>query len=305
MVMNLLHVQEEQATTVQGGASSAGVNTRVLNTVKTNEISGASLASNKITLPTGTYEVYAGAACYRGDAHRAWLYNVTDAGVEVYGANNYARDGGGGSAARWTTSLVRGRFTIAATKDFELRHQIDNAEATNGLGIAGNDGRTEVYSFVQIREIVSDFDLLHVRDEKTAGTDGGTSTSATWHTRALNTVKTNEISGASLSSNQITLPAGTYSVEATAKYYNGDTAQAVLYNVTESKVDAFGMVQHCRSTLGHGDLCHVSGQFIISVATVFELRHNIANGVATNGLGTNSNDGSPEVYSDVLIRKLL
>jgi hypothetical protein len=56
--------------------------------------------------------------------------------------------------------------------------------------------------------------LLHVRDEKTLA-DGGTSTSS-YTKRDLNTVVTNEIAGASLSSNQITLPSGTYYINASA-----------------------------------------------------------------------------------------
>jgi hypothetical protein len=52
--------------------------------------------------------------------------------------------------------------------------------------------------------------LLHVRDEKSNGTAGGGSTSGSYETRTLNTVMTNEVSGASLTSNQIILPSGTY-----------------------------------------------------------------------------------------------
>ena len=61
--------------------------------------------------------------------------------------------------------------------------------------------------------------LLHIRDEKAQNTAGGTFTSGAWRTRDLNTVKTNEITGASLAANQITLPAGTYWVEWSAPAY--------------------------------------------------------------------------------------
>lgn len=40
--------------------------------------------------------------------------------------------------------------------------------------------------------------LLHVRDEQSSGVDGGTSTSVTWHTRDINTEKTNELAGCGL-----------------------------------------------------------------------------------------------------------
>ena len=56
--------------------------------------------------------------------------------------------------------------------------------------------------------------LFHVRDEKSSGTSGGNFSSGSYVTRTLNTSLTNEISGASLSSNQITLPSGTYYIQA-------------------------------------------------------------------------------------------
>ena len=56
--------------------------------------------------------------------------------------------------------------------------------------------------------------FLHIQDQKPQGTHGGTFTSGAWRTRDLNTVLTNTITGASLATNQITLPAGKYYVEA-------------------------------------------------------------------------------------------
>ncbi len=62
--------------------------------------------------------------------------------------------------------------------------------------------------------------LFHVRDEKASGSHGGTSVAGSFQTRVLNTSLTNEISGASLSSNQITLPSGTYYINARMPFYN-------------------------------------------------------------------------------------
>ena len=76
--------------------------------------------------------------------------------------------------------------------------------------------------------------LLHVRDEKTAGSDGGTLSSGSWQTRTLNTSVTNEIASASLASNQISLPAGTYYIEASAPSLGVDGHKVKLRNVTDS-----------------------------------------------------------------------
>lgn len=60
------------------------------------------------------------------------------------------------------------------------------------------------------------------------GTHGGTFTAGAWRTRDLNTVLTNTISGASLSNNQITLPAGKYYVEASAPTTIVHPGEAIL-----------------------------------------------------------------------------
>ena len=149
--LKLLHVQDEKGTTTHGGSASANTdNIRDLNTVKTNEISGASLSSNQITLPAGTYFVEALASGLAVDHHRAFLYNVTDSDIEVLGMQIFN--------SAWNTltsgfSPVYGRFTISGTKVFELRHRTQSAKADIGLGHYMNDTRSSIYSSVIIRKI--------------------------------------------------------------------------------------------------------------------------------------------------------
>ena len=136
--------------------------------------------------------------------------------------------------------------------------------------------------------------LLHVRDEKAQGTDGGGSGNGVL-TRDLNTVKVNEITGASLSSNQITLPSGTYYVEGMTSAFVPSDTQLYLYNVTDSSFEVDGL-----SLTNNVPL--MSGRFTISAQKVFEIRYNSSNGEPT-GRGRNSNE-STEVYTDVKIWKV-
>ena len=149
--LDLLHVQDEKGTTTHGGSASANTdNIRDLNTVKTNEITGASLSSNQITLPAGTYFVEAWASGLAVDHHRAFLYNVTDSDIEVLGMQIF------NSAFNTLTSAfspVYGRFTITGTKVFELRHRTQGAKADIGLGHYMNDTRSSIYSTVFIRKL--------------------------------------------------------------------------------------------------------------------------------------------------------
>lgn len=145
-----LYYRDEQANTINGGGSSAGVNTRVLNTEVMDTHSIASLASNQITLPAGTYRVKGLAPCFRGNRHKLSLYNVTDSTYTIVGQSLYADNvnlvGNSGS--------VNGQFTIAASKAFTLRHWIETAVATNGLGAASSSGiGNEVYAEVELWKV--------------------------------------------------------------------------------------------------------------------------------------------------------
>lgn len=112
--------------------------------------SSGAIANNQVCLVAGTYEIDASAPCRRVDEHVAWWYNVTDAGDEpgVYGTS----EDSGNSDGTTNRSFVHGRFTIADTKVFELRHRCTTTVATTGFGRATNL-RAEVYSQVILRKV--------------------------------------------------------------------------------------------------------------------------------------------------------
>lgn len=147
----LFHCRDEKANTTAGGTFTAGIwQTRILNTVKTNEISGASLSSNRITLPAGTYWIDAVAPCVQVGKSKAALFNVTDASFTITGDN-----GANDTTIGWVAkNLVRGRFTIAAPKAFELQHICTSTQATQGFGAAASSGLVEVYAEVLIWKVL-------------------------------------------------------------------------------------------------------------------------------------------------------
>lgn len=146
--------------------------------------------------------------------------------------------------------------------------------------------------------------VLHVQDEKAAGTNGGTFTSGAWQTRVLNTTKTNTITGASLASNQISLPAGSYWIEAQAPAYQVQAHIAKLYNVTGTADVLIGTTQQSSNTSAVTNASTVTGAFTLTGTTTLELQHrgnlsqtNTGFGVASPGFGV------VEVYSRVVIWK--
>ena len=142
----LLHVVDEKANNTSPQTFSTGQNTRELTTVKTNEITGASLSSNQITLPSGTYFAQAEANGYVNARHKISLYNTTDASYTLVGLSSNSH------ASYYTTSpsMLSGRFTISAQKVFELRHYIQSGSAS---GIAVNASLVEVYANVRIWKV--------------------------------------------------------------------------------------------------------------------------------------------------------
>jgi hypothetical protein len=142
-------------------------------------------------------------------------------------------------------------------------------------------------------------------DQKTNGTDGGTFTSGAFRTRDLNTtLGTNGISGSSIASNQITLPAGTYSIAANAPSLIVNQSSTRLYNITDSAVALVGGV-NCSSS---GDFTSVDsiirGTITIAATKVFEIQHYCATTRATNGFGQSASFGQAEIYTQITITKV-
>jgi hypothetical protein len=304
---NLLHVQDQKAANTDGGGFTAGAwQTRVLNTSLTNEIDGASLASNQITLPPGTYYIEALAPAYSVTQHKAKLYDTTGAADLLIGTSNHAS-----TSPAMNFSVVKGRFTLTVESVLELRHRCTTTKATNGFGTKSNYSVVEVYSDVriwqiedQVAEVVTG--TLITREEQTANTSGGSSSAATWHTRTLNTTPTNTIAGASVASNQITLPPGTYEIDATTPSYRGNRSTARLRDTTGAADLIIGTNAYSTNSAGANTSARntIKGRFTLTTTSVLELQTYIQTAFATRGLGVEANAGVVEVYSEAVVRQL-
>jgi len=142
----LLHVRDEKAS-ANGGSCIAGTQVRTLNTIITNEITGASLSSNRITLPAGTYYIDAQAPAFFCGRHRIFLYNYTDSSNIIIGLHTYSTANTGGDVNH---SFLYGRFTLTAQKEIELQHSTQVVKASNGLGLNPTDGLTGIFANVLI-----------------------------------------------------------------------------------------------------------------------------------------------------------
>jgi hypothetical protein len=146
-------------------------------------------------------------------------------------------------------------------------------------------------------------EVLIVEDQKTANTNGGTFTSGAWRTRDLNSVRVNRITGASLSSNQITLPAGTYRIFASAPAFDCDRHKARLYNVTSAASILDGSSEFSGDGFSSMARSIISGEFTLPVQSVLTIEHRCQN-TESVGFGVASNFSVPEIYTQVIMQRL-
>lgn len=145
--------------------------------------------------------------------------------------------------------------------------------------------------------------LLHVTHQVSSGTDSGAATGATWNTRPLNTSLTNEITSATLSSNQISLPAGTYFAQAWGEGSGGQRQHKLrLRNVTDGATLIVGTSgDNTSGSSPHNGSVSLVGRFTLSGTKTIELQYYPTVGASVGGFGNATISGEVEVYSTVLI----
>jgi hypothetical protein len=142
-----VHVQDQKTSGTGGGNNTVAFNTRTLNTVVANTVAGASLASNQVTLPAGTYYVKARVPAYSTNNTKVRLQNITDSTTAILGASGYVSNSMGTQTDMW----IIGTLTIASSKAFEVQHYGSNAQ-TGGFGQAASQG-TEIYAEIEFFKV--------------------------------------------------------------------------------------------------------------------------------------------------------
>lgn len=138
--------EDQKSSGTNGGSGSTSFATRVLNTEVSNNI-GASLSSNKVTLPAGTYRVEASCPALRVNEHCARLYDVTNSAVLGTGTSEFGAVGSGDIVQ--TRSWISATFTVAGSTEIRLEHRLGNTTDSKDYGRATNLA-TEVYSVMKI-----------------------------------------------------------------------------------------------------------------------------------------------------------
>lgn len=135
---SMLQVRHEVANRAEGGSSIVGTQIRPLNTVKVNTISGASLSSNIITLPAGTYYCEINPIVYAVQSTQCFLRSESSMTYVLSSLSSFISNGVQGPVP------LKGSFTTTGG-NFTIQNYTSVAKATNGYGTYAGSGQTEVY----------------------------------------------------------------------------------------------------------------------------------------------------------------
>ena len=144
---------------------------------------------------------------------------------------------------------------------------------------------------------------MHVQDQQSAGVSAGNFASGDWRTRVLNTVENNTIAGASLLSNQITLPAGDYYISASAPGFRVAGHKLRVQNITDVSTIIDGTSMNANLSNNGSNLATASKTFTLADIKVIELQHRCQTS-QNPGFGVASNVGATEVYANIEIWKV-
>ena len=124
-----------------------------------------------------------------------------------------------------------------------------------------------------ITDVVNDRSAhLTAYDQKAKNTASDAYASGAWRTHVITTIGKNEIPGASLASNQITLPAGTYTCAAALrwKYSTDQFVQIKLYNTTGAADLIMGTSDEQHYNISN--INFLDGMFTLAVSSVVEIQ---------------------------------
>ena len=133
---------------------------------------------------------------------------------------------------------------------------------------------------------------------------GGDLTAGSFVTRPLNT-EVDPDSIVTLSSNQFTLVAGTYTLDWTCDGYSVDHHVSQVYDITNSATLILGSASYAKSTENVANVTYGHHLFTITSTTTYELQHQSSTTKASNGMGNTTNmSGINSTHAFLKITKL-
>jgi len=252
--------------------------------------SGSAWESNKggiisSSAPTGAA---AGDIWYDSDDGRAYIY-YDDGSSQQWVEFGAAPSGSSITLASYADSAARTSAIPSPTEaDLSYLQDTNSVEVYDGSAWAPiGGGNVAIFNETQA-----------------SGTQGGSATAGSYVKRTLNNTVVNSISGASIASSVITLPAGTYKVEASAPAHRVNGHKLRLQDTTNTTTLAVGNNAYEGSVDDSQTSAILSTVITLAGTTNIELQHRFGTTKTTNGLGIYCAFGDDEIYSQIMITRI-
>ena len=162
-----------------------------------------------------------------------------------------------------------------------------------------------VLTAAQLNDVLDNFqDVAIFNETQASGTAGGGFTSGSYVKRVLNTTVVNNITGCSIASSVVTLPAGTYLIRGEAPALQVNNHKVKLQNTTAGTVIRTGTPTYADSASGGANSSYVTTVVTFAVTTTIELQHRCTTTKTTNGLGVGAGYGDDEVFAVLQIARI-
>lgn len=264
------------------------------------------LPNNDPSLPSNPAPIFNDTEAVRGDQLRSAMQLI-------WGNLQYLFDFTGRTTDTLTEGLTNLYFTAARAVGSALTGFVSGADSAISAAdtilqaFAKTQGqinaaKSRIAALEAVPEIV-------VSDTKTAGTAGGAATAGAWTNHALTTKDIDTANIATLSSDQITLPAGTYEVIGWAVSYASNNFKLRLRKTSGTPANVSGVAGtngFVQASEGIQVPAMILGRFTISSTETFALQYWITTnggGPETLGKESGSLDGMPDVYAQLKFKK--
>ena len=276
---DLIYNSTDNLLKYYNGTSFISLSSGLVNVVEdtTPQLGGdLDLNGNSITSPDGTDSVSIPNGSVDISTNSSSRVDITDSGVRL-----------GGSGARVTTILDEDTMSSNSATALATQQSI----------------KAYVESFID--------KTLYVEENQPNGTNGGSNTGGSYVQRVLNTVVRNNIAGSSLSSNNITLPAGKYEILVRAPGHYYIFGHRARLEKTDGTVLLRGQNAHA-GWLGGSSTANticttnaiVEGTIELTEETSLRVMHYTESTYASKGFGVAISDTGVEIYTTVKIKKI-
>lgn len=134
--------------------------------------------------------------------------------------------------------------------------------------------------------------FIQLLDTRASGTPPSNAASG-WNDRVVNQIKHDDTGLVEISSNQFTLPVGTYYLSANASFYKSYETKTRLFNQTSSEIILLGLNSYV-GNIDCGLTASLEGIFNIASSQSLSIQYHVGN--TSSALGVNVSSGVEEVY---------